>query len=432
MKRGFFLGRSQPPVTSAEQPAAPTPSTAEQPAHSFTQPAGSAGQPASQVAQSSSALHSIADVDSWLKTNAAALGSSAETTRIKDVVEVLKVKPRARKEVVEKFFKLWNVKQKIKKDHRPLAELVQELSAKVVQAANRLELDLPSVTPRAEQPSASSAAPPASQEPPKSFDLDLALRRDAERQQDFEDLYGPGWSGRRAESQSQSKHKKPNLPRQAFGFLQECRKYRDHQWVVGEEENKINKIIRQLEIHSQPRCTKEMCRELYRLTDVGDAIGTFAAQNKEGHRQEQDYEFVRRVAFDLSEASTCKQLVSFLRGRDALPADAYPYMAQLETLGVKVQRMTNQERILEIYKDLPKTDDLPLLPDYAERELLYRMVAQKRDKAAGIAIEGPDAIDLAIEALRALRLEEEEEEEEEVADPDEEEEEVADPDAMQV
>jgi hypothetical protein len=35
------------------------------------------------------------------------------------------------------------------------------------------------------------------------------------------------------------------------------------------------------------------------------------------------------------------------------------------------------------------TEDLFLLPDYAENEWLYRLIAAERDLAAGITIEGP-------------------------------------------
>ena len=63
---------------------------------------------------------------------------------------------------------------------------------------------------------------------------------------------------------------------------------------------------------------------------------------------ENDHEYVRAVAFDLTEGD----LASFLSGRDALSAEEYPCMASLETLGVKVIRKSRQkiyeEKVLEI------------------------------------------------------------------------------------
>ena len=86
--------------------------------------------------------------------------------------------------------------------------------------------------------------------------------------------------------------------------------------------------------------------------------------------------------------------MSFLSGRDALPADEYPYTAKLATYGVKVQRKSRQkiyeEQLLEILKDLPKTEDLPFATDYTQHEWLYRTYAEKRDKANGIIVEGPE------------------------------------------
>ena len=86
MKRGFLF--SQPrSASSAEQPASD----------------GSAVQPASDgsAAQPPITCRSIADVDSWLKANTAALGWSVEAKRIKDVVEVLSARPKPRKEDVQ-------------------------------------------------------------------------------------------------------------------------------------------------------------------------------------------------------------------------------------------------------------------------------------------------------------------------------------------
>ena len=88
-------------------------------------------------------------------------------------------------------------------------------------------------------------------------------------------------------------------------------------------------------------------------------------------------------------------------------------MASLETLGVKVIRKSRQkiyeEKVLEILQNMLQTEILPLLPDYAEHERLYRFLADKRDKAAGIPIEGPEALELFRQEVRKCREEDGEE-----------------------
>ena len=117
------------------------------------------------------------------------------------------------------------------------------------------------------------------------------------------------------------------------------------------------------------------------------------------------------------QAGDVPELVSLLSGRGALPADEYPYMARLATLGVKVVRKSRQkiyeEKVFEILKNMPKTEDLKLLPDYAEHEWLYRFLADKRDKAAGILIEGPEALELFCQEVRKCGEEDGEESSEE-------------------
>ena len=120
--------------------------------------------------------------------------------RIKDVVDVLKVRPSPRKEDVQQFFNPWGVKQRVQKNKRPLAEAIHELSTKVVQAANRLQADLPSVAPIAEQPGASSAMPPTPQDPLKPLDILLA-------NQQCIDLYLESWHEESQPFESQPVHK---------------------------------------------------------------------------------------------------------------------------------------------------------------------------------------------------------------------------------
>ena len=168
MKRGFFL--SQPKsASSAAQPASD----------------GNAAQLASDdnSAQPPITCRSIADVDSWLKANTAALGLSVEAKRIKDVVEVLSARPKPRKEDVQEFFNPWGVKQKSQKKPRPLPECIQELSTKVIEATIKLQADLSSMVSSAEQPGASSATSPAPQHP--SFDILLASQRCNDLAEDF-------------------------------------------------------------------------------------------------------------------------------------------------------------------------------------------------------------------------------------------------------
>ena len=62
-------------------------------------------------------------------------------------------------------------------------------------------------------------------------------------------------------------------------------------------------------------------------------IGGQGLRDSQGHWLENEPEYVRAVAFD---CLTLDDLVSFLSWRDALRAEEYPCMADLETLGVKV------------------------------------------------------------------------------------------------
>ena len=140
MKRGFLFSQPRSAI-SAEQPASD----------------GGAVQPASDgsAAQPPITCRSIADVDSWLKANTAALGWSVEAKRIKDVVEVLSARPKPRKEDVQEFFNRWGVKRMSQKKERPLKERIQELSTKVIEATIKLQADLPSMVSSAEQPGSS-------------------------------------------------------------------------------------------------------------------------------------------------------------------------------------------------------------------------------------------------------------------------------------
>ncbi len=112
---------------------------------------------------------------------------------------------------------------------------------------------------------------------------------------------------------------------------------------------------------------------------------------------------MKAVAFD---CCAIPDLVSLFRGRDLLPADDYPFMAEnLEAFGVTVHRETYQEKVLKIFKGLPPTQDLALLPEFEEpQNLELRICAQARGKAAGIPNKFCP-IEACIEALRECRLE---------------------------
>ena len=152
-----------------------------------------------------------------------------EAKRIKDVVEVLSARPKPRKEDVQEFFNPWGVKQK----RRPLPECIKELSTKVIEATNKLQQDLSSMASSAEQPGASSATSPAPQHP--SFDILLASQRHIEMRQN---LFHP-----KPPPKSEPRQQRP---KEAFGLLQECRKYKTDNWFEIEEEKQIDKIIKQL------------------------------------------------------------------------------------------------------------------------------------------------------------------------------------------
>jgi hypothetical protein len=116
--------------------------SAEQPAIINSLSGSSAEQPVRETAQPVKALRSITDVQWWLKKNEVVLSSSAEAVRIREVVEALSTKPKPRQETIKRFFEPWGVPQRIKKKHRPLPELIEELNTKVIVAAKELQQQL--------------------------------------------------------------------------------------------------------------------------------------------------------------------------------------------------------------------------------------------------------------------------------------------------
>ena len=135
---------------------------------SAAQPTGSAGQPASSIGSAGQpAIRSIADVDKLLKADASLVRRFEESKRIEEVVACLRSNPK--RDAIEMFFKPWDVQQRIKKDRRPLPELIEELTTKVIKAAVKAQVAASSdqssagqpVPMTVEQPGTSSVTSPA-------------------------------------------------------------------------------------------------------------------------------------------------------------------------------------------------------------------------------------------------------------------------------
>jgi len=139
MKAFFSLGTASSSSGSAAESASITSfvgSNAECYATNSSRDGSSAEQPVRQ------SLRSITDVQLWLKNDEVVLTSSAEATRISAVVDALSTKPHPRHQAIACFFKPWGVQQFIKNHRMPLAELIEELIEKVVDAAKKLQQQL--------------------------------------------------------------------------------------------------------------------------------------------------------------------------------------------------------------------------------------------------------------------------------------------------
>ena len=64
-----------------------------------------------------------------------------------------------------------------------------------------------------------------------------------------------------------------------------------------DDKGKMRKIIRELEIESQPHCTSKMCRELYKLTNVRAVMGPLIYKDAQGVQEEVDHDAVKYNAF---------------------------------------------------------------------------------------------------------------------------------------
>ena len=70
-------------------------------------------------------------------------------------------------------------------------------------------------------------------------------------------------------------------------------------WSAGEDELRMKKNIRQLQIILQPQCTREDWLELYKVSSVGKISRPFRQRSdpaQRGHWQQQDHDFVKAVA----------------------------------------------------------------------------------------------------------------------------------------
>jgi len=108
---------------------------------------------------------SIRDVQRWLDKEPIASGGSADVQRIREAVAVLS-RPKPRQEDVRPLQRKWQVAQQKDKKRTLLADVLQELQAKVIQAALKLQLELADSTeqpPEGRSGDDSSAAPPAPQ-----------------------------------------------------------------------------------------------------------------------------------------------------------------------------------------------------------------------------------------------------------------------------
>jgi len=133
------------------------------------------------------------------------------------------------------------VQQFIKKHRRPLPELIEELNLKVVDASKMLQQQHSDSAERpgsgmvssAAQPGASSTTPPAPQ--PCSFDVLLARQRHIDLLQNFVriDAYV------KPPPKSNPRQERPKI---AFGLLQDCRKYKEDNWLGVEEDKQIDKM----------------------------------------------------------------------------------------------------------------------------------------------------------------------------------------------
>ena len=124
----------------------------------------------STAAQSARQLSSIDDVRRWL-TTLTEVNSTQKLENLRAAVKVLQVETPKRDEV-RSLYSIWNVKQKIKKDHRPPQDMILDLKAKVIEASNELKLSLAGHAQIRTDTNAQPAEPP--QQKKRNFGPDSA------------------------------------------------------------------------------------------------------------------------------------------------------------------------------------------------------------------------------------------------------------------
>ena len=112
----------------------------------------------STAAQSARQLSSIDDVRRWL-TTLTEVTSTQKLESLRAAVKVLQVQNPKRDEV-RLLCPIWDVQQKIKKDHRPPQDIILDLKGKVIEASNELKLSLEQHTQIATDSTAELAEPP--------------------------------------------------------------------------------------------------------------------------------------------------------------------------------------------------------------------------------------------------------------------------------
>ena len=101
----------------------------------------------------------------WLAQTSIASYSSADMQRIREAVAVLS-HPKPRQEDVQPLQSKWQVAQKKKKKTRSLGEILPEFQAKVIKAAQKIQLQLADTT---EQPAQGRSGASGSAEQPEKL-----------------------------------------------------------------------------------------------------------------------------------------------------------------------------------------------------------------------------------------------------------------------
>ena len=130
--------------------------SAEQLAFSISDEHGEGG----TAVQAALQLRSIADVQRWLDTHCR-FANSADCERLREAVNIL-AHPKPRKEDIRKLQSPsnWNVAQKVATKPRPLADVIEDLKRKVLEAACAIQTQLTQSTSRgsAEQPASARSS----------------------------------------------------------------------------------------------------------------------------------------------------------------------------------------------------------------------------------------------------------------------------------